>query len=426
MRRAALKGRNPMKKSKLLLILCLALALTMSLGSTLAYLTDVDSQTNTFTMGKVDIDLVEDFVQDSPLWPGEKTNKDASITNNGATPAWVWMTVVVPANLKDYVTPVWADGVTPDTTATDAEGNLVYTYLVNDKLQPNTSTGMILDAMEMSSLVDIREVNGEDYWVAIVDGVETPIAPYADKLDVTVYAYAVQEQGFDTVDEAYKAYNAQYVQYTEVDTLTGLREAIAAGGYIKLTADITLPAGEIITIAEGVEVTLNLNGQTLNAEGRNDNAIRNNGTLTISNGTVNSERGGNPIKNNGVMTIDGIKVVRDGMAVYNAAAAQMTIKGNSEIKGINNFGSITIEEGSFSSVTVGTQTYIVLNQKGGDLEVKGGTFTLTTGTQLFRDLVGSSATITGGTFSVNPSNYVDTDNYTVTQNDDNTYTVTAK
>ena len=48
-----------MKNRKLLLIVSLVLAMTMSLGGTLAYLTDTDSQVNTMVLGNVQIDQME-------------------------------------------------------------------------------------------------------------------------------------------------------------------------------------------------------------------------------------------------------------------------------------------------------------------------------------------------------------------------------
>ena len=423
-----------MKKSKLLLIVSLVLALTMSLGSTLAYLTDMDSETNTFTMGKVDIELEEEFEKDSPLWPGEQTNKDAKITNKGLTDAWVWMTVVVPGNIAKYVTPVWANGITPDYTTTDATtGDMTYTVLVDAQLTAGQSTDKILDAVKTSDQLDIQE----DKIVAVVNGVATPVE---GKLEVVVNAYAVQAQGIDSVEDAYAAYNAQWgitgggssgeeeqpgedaVTWTEVGTLAELQAAIADGANLKLTADITVPAGTIIEIPADVEVTLNLNGRTLSAEGMNDETIINNGTLTITGGTVYSVRGKYPLSNKGVMTIDGVKVeATRTMAVGNmASTAQMTIKGDSEIKGINNSGTLTIEDGNFAEYVSGSNVFTVMNN-GGNTTVKGGTFEA-----LFRNISGGSATITGGTFSADPSIYVDAENYTVTTNTDGTYTVTAK
>ena len=48
-----------MKKKILVLCVVLALAATTIIGGTLAYFTDTDNKTNTFTVGKVDITLTE-------------------------------------------------------------------------------------------------------------------------------------------------------------------------------------------------------------------------------------------------------------------------------------------------------------------------------------------------------------------------------
>ncbi|MBQ4579959.1 MAG: hypothetical protein IJA83_04800 [Clostridia bacterium] len=410
-----------MKKSKLLLIASLVLALTMTLGSTLAYLTDMDSETNTFTMGKVDIELEEVFDQNANLWPGEETNKDAEIKNEGATPAWVWMTVVVPENLKDYVTPVWASEAIKNsvTTATDAEGNLVYTYLVPTTLAAGASTGKILDAMEMSALVDIRSIDGVDYWVIIEGGEPKPIAKYEDKLDVTVYAYAVQEKGFESVQDAYTAYNAQYsngnggssgegdneggenqptdpdegdddeptVIWTEVDTLEALTAAIAEGGNIKLTESITTTA--TITIPANTTVVLNLNGKTLYNE--TVSVLINKGTLTIMDGTITSGR---------------------TIAVQNWSTGTLTVN-DATLSSVQNTGIATL-----NNVTVnGTYRFALYSYNEGVITVNSGNYT-----GGFSDSAKARLIIKGGTFSVDPSQYV-ADGYTATQNADGTWTV---
>ena len=89
-----------MSKKTWILISCLVLSLTLGLGGSLAYLTDRDADVNVFTMGNVDIELVEDFTQGSELIPGVKINKDAHIENTGKNDAWVWMTVAIPENLQ--------------------------------------------------------------------------------------------------------------------------------------------------------------------------------------------------------------------------------------------------------------------------------------------------------------------------------------
>ena len=47
-----------MKKKILVLCLVVALAATAIIGGTLAYFTDTDEETNTFTAGGVEIDLI--------------------------------------------------------------------------------------------------------------------------------------------------------------------------------------------------------------------------------------------------------------------------------------------------------------------------------------------------------------------------------
>lgn len=57
-----------MKKKILALTLCVVMAAIAIVGGTLAYFTDTDKATNTFTAGNIDIDLTE------PKWDaiGEK------------------------------------------------------------------------------------------------------------------------------------------------------------------------------------------------------------------------------------------------------------------------------------------------------------------------------------------------------------------
>ena len=73
-----------MKKKILALCLVVALAATAIVGGTLAYFTDTtDKMVNTFTVGKVDIDLSEpnwDAEEDHTLMPGTSYQKDPTIT----------------------------------------------------------------------------------------------------------------------------------------------------------------------------------------------------------------------------------------------------------------------------------------------------------------------------------------------------------
>ena len=84
-----------MKKKIIAVCLIVALAATAVIGGTLAYFTDKDAKTNTFTVGNVDITLTEPNwtstgSQDAPeVYPGEPLAKDPTVTNAGANPCFV-------------------------------------------------------------------------------------------------------------------------------------------------------------------------------------------------------------------------------------------------------------------------------------------------------------------------------------------------
>lgn len=199
-----------MSKKTLILCLCVVAALVVGLSTTLAYLTDTDTRVNTFTVGNVDITVEEEFEDDSPLFPGMQVNKDAELVNTGSNPAWVWMTVAVPAEADEYVDLIWASGVRPafseNKTGEDGNEYVVYTLLVNEQLAPGATTGKLLDAVELDPSVDYQ--NGQ--YVSVVDGVVTPIDEDLSELDVIVTGYAVQTEGFTSAEAAYDAYYTQW------------------------------------------------------------------------------------------------------------------------------------------------------------------------------------------------------------------------
>ena len=118
-----------MKKKILVLCLVVALAVTAVVGGTLAYFTDKDEATNTFTAGGVKIDLIEQqsnedhtgfvpYEGDKVLMPivgsaqGEKypngqpkaanyIDKVVTITNTGKSDAWIRAYYAVPSALDD-------------------------------------------------------------------------------------------------------------------------------------------------------------------------------------------------------------------------------------------------------------------------------------------------------------------------------------
>lgn len=70
-----------MKKKIVALCLCIALAVVAIGGATLAYFTDTEDVTNTFTVGNVDIKLDEpEWTEGSKLVPGTEISKDPTVT----------------------------------------------------------------------------------------------------------------------------------------------------------------------------------------------------------------------------------------------------------------------------------------------------------------------------------------------------------
>ena len=234
-----------MKKKILSICLVAIIAITAIAGASLAYLTDRDSAENVFTFGNVEIQLNETFV-DNELIPGKKLAKEATITNTGKNDAWVWITVAIPTVLDtpadasknilhmndpgcyrdDYreVKAYWPDNQTEavalektwdidkyiTTTTIDGVEYNVYAHLYHGKLAVGETTNTCLTGVYLDAHVDIN-TDGQLYWVE--DGTATKIdwnintngAP-----SVYVSAYAIQEEGFADVYEAYEAYAEQW------------------------------------------------------------------------------------------------------------------------------------------------------------------------------------------------------------------------
>lgn len=106
-----------MKKKFISLCLVAVFAATAAVGGTLAYFTDTDSATNTFTVGGVKIDLHEDnkegkvdeeyqkWLEDQVLMPGDnKTNtvaKVVTVENTGKSDSYVRVHIAIPTVLDD-------------------------------------------------------------------------------------------------------------------------------------------------------------------------------------------------------------------------------------------------------------------------------------------------------------------------------------
>ncbi len=250
------------KKKKVLSVALAAVIAAVGIaGGSLAYFTDTDKATNTFTTGNVKIDLVEkkadmetDFENGEKLLPGTSTKnavaKRVMVENTGANDAWIWVKVSIPTALDDtddasknsfhfntygqfgvdsydstwtkaYAqTPItdgiidanhnmvnnkmvsvedglWTDGAFIETK----DGYNVYVYKMEKKLAAGKLSLPVIRQVYMDEHVS-QNTAGEGFILA--DGTTT----YNGSWELKVEAYAMQADGFLSVEEAYAAYNA--------------------------------------------------------------------------------------------------------------------------------------------------------------------------------------------------------------------------
>ena len=255
-----------MKKKITALCLCVALLAVAVVGASLAYFTDTDNATNTFSVGNVKIDLIEQqkgenglvgFEQGKTLVPGKSNDGNAvskivTVKNTGKNDAWVWVDLKIPAYLvsKEYPTNesknalhwnsygcfnveynsgnYWSlatsDGIVgadhkvtnPDMVAVEDGLWNDYKYVGEETINGTkyvvirTTMAKTLPAGKISLpclaqvYMDWRVTTNEDGTQFILPGGD-PISVNAS-WEIIVNAYAIQADSFDSVDAAVAAY----------------------------------------------------------------------------------------------------------------------------------------------------------------------------------------------------------------------------
>ena len=171
-----------MKKKILAMCLCVAMLAIAIAGATLAYFTDKDAKTNTFTVGNVNIVLTEPkwdatgAAEAADVYPGEPLAKDPTVTNDGANPCFVRVKV---------------DGL--DQFSEDFDGAMITyrTDYVEGKLGENwyLHTDGYFYYTKVMQPADVTD--------ALFDQVAIPfeLTNNAEAEPIVVTAYAVQAQG---------------------------------------------------------------------------------------------------------------------------------------------------------------------------------------------------------------------------------------
>lgn len=200
---------------KKLIITAIILALVLAIGGILAYFTDSETIINKFTMGSIDISVIEPSwpgTSDNPvndITPGAETPKDPQIVNNGTNSVYAFMEVSVPyANITvegataAADTPLftyelnsgWKQVGDVKTVAASGEDKLpqyvyVYAYMNEDdtlkEVLKGETTPSIFDKVKFA---DIHE---EDFASSSIQGKE---------LDVVVTGHGIQTKDLSEED----------------------------------------------------------------------------------------------------------------------------------------------------------------------------------------------------------------------------------
>ena len=194
---------------------------------------------------------------------------------------------------------------------------------------------------------------------------------------------------------------------TVVTTFAELQAAVNNGGTVKLGGDITLGNDVILAVSSSVPVILDLNGYTLTSNSNAPIQVQPDVICTIKNGTVtNTADRMEAISNFGTLTVQNCTLTaNDSYPLYNNCIATVT---DSTLNG-NYYGNSICNQQAYSD-TVALTLSGTVNTEGG----------------IYNRYAASVVTVLPGTYNFAPTSYVDADAYTVTDNGDGTWTVTAK
>ncbi len=385
------------KKSRLLttgLAVTLAAAVLVG-GGTFSYLQDeTDDVVNNFNPNQVTVDLDETTGNDYEIIPGTEQGKDPKVTVNATVDSYVFVKVNDATDgLVDYtIADGWTllkgyDNVYYREVAADAEIK-EFPVLADNKVSYDA-------ALENADMVD---ENGN----------------LKDGLDLTFTAYAIQQAGFESAEDAYNQEITCCI--TDGEKLQEAINECPDGGTVKLCMDITTEGSIFINKS----MTLDLNGKTLDCSNLNIDTYYNeagtidvniiNGTVTggydtYEGSTINIYNASTNHTTN--VTLENVEVIAKdnaGHAVYNSGyQGTILTLNNCDIT-----GSVCASDIAMNGlkITGGTYTarasdkYVVYTNKGG--VINSGTFTAGENQMLFsvaNSTPSNDFIINGGTFN---------------------------
>lgn len=189
-------------ESKTKLAVAVAIIAVMGIGGAFAYFTDTDQAVNSFTVGKVQIELQEpSWNADNPpknITPNQVIEKDPQIKNTGKNNAFMFVEVQVPygnistADAEGHIGSKadtelftytlnrgWVEVGTPVKNSDSNTFTHVYAYSENNKMTevlPNTVTGTVFDEVKFVNAVNdegleetTQNINVTAYGIQVTD-----------------------------------------------------------------------------------------------------------------------------------------------------------------------------------------------------------------------------------------------------------------
>ncbi|MDO4372648.1 MAG: TasA family protein [Clostridia bacterium] len=246
-----------MKKKVTAIALAVCILAVAVIGATMAYFTDTDSKTNTFTFGKVDIDLTEDSTDANGAVKGDMST-DGGITYPGVLPGLVYSKVPT-VTVKRESLDAWVIITATVPTVYDWDG------LFNDIDTANfTKDRKIVGENTVYYFYANAAVTAGSFVTPFTEVKINPALTQNDvtkKFDMVINAYAIQKDGFSNAEAAFAAAFTP----TSADALSAAISNAKAGDTIVLQNDAVLTAP--LTIDK--DITIEGNGATISAQAVN-------------------------------------------------------------------------------------------------------------------------------------------------------------
>ena len=226
-------------KKKILTVALVVALLAIMVNGTLAYFTDQDEVTNTFTVGSVKIEVYENgeetpdaikplgvltpVVSDTASNDVSYKDKVVDVKNTGKNDAYIRVHIAMPTALVDYLQldvtrEGWSAPVLTEATVERVDYTVItYDYLT--PVAPNAFTAELLQGVYLKSNVDLEETADGDleFILRAANGMKLENSGFiahelnddgsytSATVNVMVFAQAIQTEGFGGATEALNA-----------------------------------------------------------------------------------------------------------------------------------------------------------------------------------------------------------------------------